>query len=304
LIVKEASLSNFALSVVIPTYNRPDLVVRAVNSVVAARSERHKIEIIVVDDASTTMQPELAIDDLIYHRMPVNGGPGPARMKGLELARAPWVLIFDDDDTLEPDAAEYLAAHLPEPEHSDYPVYQFVTNKGTQEGDFRLITLDDYVHKVITGDFTPVFNRAQFLSTGLQYPQNRAGGEHLLWWKVAETFGLPSYNRPLVKMSDDAATRLTHFPSQVSNAVYHQQLAEMTLADFGEQLQCNYPDEYRRVRLAHITYSMLNNQCAKARQSLKDPLLGGKLKMALWTISWLPNSLIKQLFLLYRQRQG
>lgn len=296
-------MSDFALSVVIPTYNRPDLIVRAVNSVVAARSVRHKIEIIVVDDASTAAQPELAIDDLIYHRMPVNGGPGPARMKGLELARAPWVLIFDDDDTLEPDAAEYLAAYLPEPENSTYPVYQFVS-KGTQKEDFHLITLDDYMNKVITGDFTPVFNREQFLSSGLQYPKNRAGGEHLLWWKIAETFGLPSYNRQLVRMSDDAAVRLTHLQSQINNAIYHQQLAEMTLADFGEQLRSHHPAEYCRVRLAHITYNLLSNQRTTARQSLKDPLLDGKLKIALWTISWLPLSLIKRLFLLYRQRQG
>lgn len=297
-------MSNFALSVVIPTYNRPDLVVRAVNSVVAARSERYKIEIIVVDDASTTTQPELAIDDLIYHRMPVNGGPGPARMKGLALAGAPWVLMLDDDDTLESEAAEYLAAQLPDPKTSNYPVYQFAVSKRNQNAEFHLVTFDDYVNKVITGDFTPVFNRERFLNTGLQYPQNRAGGEHLLWWKVAETFGIPSYDRSLVHVSDDAAVRLTHFSSQITKAACHQQLAEMALADFGEQLRSRHPAEYRRVRLAHITYSMLNNQCATARQSLKDPLLGGKLKLALWTISWLPHSLIKQLFLLYRQRQG
>lgn len=297
-------MSNFALSVVITTYNRPDLLARAVDSVVTERSRHNKIQIIVVDDASTTAQPELAIDDLIFHRMPVNGGPGPARMQGLALASSPWVLMLDDDDTLEPGTAEYLATRLPEPETSAYPVYQFAVSKQNQKEEFRLITFDDYMNKTITGDFTPVFDREQFLGTGLRYPENRAGGEHLLWWKVAEKFGIPSYDRPLVRVSNDATVRLTHFSSQISKAAYHQQLAEMALADFGERLQRDHPEEFRRIRLAHITYSLLNRQCATARQSLKNAPLGDKLKMALWTISWLPHSLIKKLFISYRQRQG
>ncbi|HGM5308661.1 TPA: glycosyltransferase family 2 protein [Serratia marcescens] len=251
-------MSNFALSVVITTYNRPDLLTRAVNSVVAERSNHNKIEIIVVDDASTVTQPELTVDDLIFHRMPVNGGPGPARMQGLALAHAPWVLMLDDDDMLEPGTAEYLATRLPEPKTSAYPVYQFAVSKQNQKEEFRLITFDDYVNKVISGDFTPVFDREQFLNTGWRYPENRAGGEHLLWWQIAEKFGIPSYAQPLVRVSDDAAIRLTHFSSQISKAVYHQQLAEMALADFGERLQRDHPEEFRRIRLAHITYSLLN----------------------------------------------
>ncbi|CAI1139187.1 glycosyltransferase family 2 protein [Serratia entomophila] len=297
-------MNNFALSVVITTYNRPDLLVRAVNSVVAERNEHHRIEIVVVDDASTTPLPELAIEDLVCHRMPVNGGPGPARMEGLALARAPWVLMLDDDDTLEPGTAEYLAQRLPEQPESRYPVYQFAVNRENQKEEFRLITFDDYVNKAITGDFTPVFDRQKFLSTGLRYPHNRAGGEHLLWWKIAEEFGIPSYSHPLVSVSDDAAVRLTHFSSQVTKAAYHQQLAEMALADFGDRLRRDHPEEYRRIRLAHITYSLLNNHRAAARQSLRDAPIGSKFKIALWAISWLPHSAIQKLFLFYRRRQG
>lgn len=297
-------MNNVALSVVITTYNRPELLVRAINSVVAERNEHNRIEIIVVDDASTIPLPELAIEDLIYRRMPINGGPGPARMEGLSVARAPWVLMLDDDDTLNPGTAECLAQRLPTPLESRYPVYQFAVNGKNQKAEFCLITFDDYISKAITGDFTPVFNRQKFLSTGLRYPHNRAGGEHLLWWKIAEEFGIPSYNHPLISVSDDADVRLTHFSSQVTKAAYHQQLAEIALTDFGIRLYQDHPEEYRRIRLAYITYSLLNNQRSAARQSLWDAPVNGAFKITLWVISWLPQRVIQKLFLFYRQRQG
>ncbi|PVZ85830.1 hypothetical protein C9426_17960 [Serratia sp. S1B] len=286
------------------TYNRPELVIRAINSVVMERNSDTNIEIIVVDDASTTTLPNIQVEGVIYHRMPINGGPGPARMHGIQLANAPWVLILDDDDTLLPGSANYLKQQLPSVEDSAYPVYQFATHKENQREAFRLITLADYMNKSIIGDFTPVFDRQKFLQTGMQYPDNRAGGEHLLWWKIAEKFGIPSYDHPLVCVSDDASIRLTHFSSQMKKAAYHLQLAEMTLEEFGEQLQLKYPEEFRRINLARVTYSLLDNQSTLARSYLQDAQIDAPLHLALWAISWLPQSLIQKLFLLYRQHQG
>lgn len=301
--MKEFSLNNFRLSVVITTYNRPDLLIRAINSVIAERNEYNTVEIIVVDDASTIPLPKLEITQLTYHRMPINGGPGPARMKGIEISSTHWVLMLDDDDVLEVGAVKYLAECLPSPEKSQYPVYQFAVNNQNQKEKFRLVTYDDYINKIIRGEFTPVFDRNKFLSTGLQYPHSLVGGEHLLWWKLSEKFGIPSYNHRLVSVSNDAIIRLTHFSSQIANATHHQQLAEMTLIDFGDKLRYAYPNEYRRVCLTHITYSLLSNYKTKARLSLKNAPLSGKLKFVLWVISMLPHKVIQKMFLFYRQYQ-
>ncbi|EPF2623189.1 glycosyltransferase family 2 protein [Yersinia intermedia] len=295
------SLNNFTLSVVIATYNRPELVLRAVNSVISERKSNNLIEIIVVDDASTTPQPEFATQGLAYHRMPVNGGPGPARMKGIELASAPWVLILDDDDTLEPGAADYLDQILPLIENANHPVYQFAITEHNQKEKYQLITFDDYVNKKTQGDFTPVFNKKIFLDTGFHYPENRAGGEHLLWWKIAEKFGIPSYNHPLVRVSNDAELRLTHYSSQIKKSLCHKQLAEIALENFGEILRNNHPQEFQRINLALITYTLLSNEPQQARNYLNKSPLGKKLKITLWIISWLPQPLIKKLFLIYRK---
>ncbi|TCV88660.1 glycosyltransferase family 2 protein [Testudinibacter aquarius] len=303
-------MNKFTLSVVIPTYNRPDLVIRAVESVIAERDDTYnKVEIIVVDDNSSIESPDLSVyQDLIFYRMPVNGGPGPARMKGINLATCSWVLMLDDDDILMQGSVRYLANLLSKLEEDDYPVYQFSTKKVYQveqiKNNFLLATFDDYMNKVIIDDLTAVFNRKKFLSTGLQYPDNRVGGEHLLWWKIAERYGVPSYAHQIVSVSDDAHVRLTHFSSQIKNAAHYQELAEMTLKDFGERLCSDYPSEYRRIQLAYITYSLLNKQSKKARHILKTARINKILKVILWIISWLPDYFIKKLFLFYRNYNG
>ncbi|MCW2256817.1 GalNAc5-diNAcBac-PP-undecaprenol beta-1,3-glucosyltransferase [Providencia alcalifaciens] len=297
-------MSDFTLSVVIATYNRPKLIIRAVNSVIAQRSQHNNIEVIIVDDASTTTPPAFKEHSLIYHRMSNNGGPGPARMKGLELANSPWVLILDDDDTLKPEAVEYLAQLLPTLKDLPYPVYQFAVYPQNLPAKYHLIQLDDFVQKKLSGEFTPVFHREHFLASGMQYPNNRAGGEHLLWWEIADKFSIPAYNHSLVIVNNDADTRLTHFSSQITHAASHQQLAEIALARFGGTLSLMYPEEYRRIRLAHVIYSLLNNQRKIARQSLNDPAFNHGLKIALWGVSWLPLTIIKKLFLFYRGYRG
>jgi glycosyltransferase involved in cell wall biosynthesis len=215
----------FAVSVVITTCNRPALLRRAVHSVLSERIGGPRVEIIVVDDASALAPPVLTEPDLVFYRMPVNGGPGPARMQGLQLAGAPWVLMLDDDDILRRGALRALVDELDRCDFTAFPVIQFARSNGSVQGGYRLVDIKDYLGGVIQGDFTPIFNRAVILRTGLQYPANRAGGEHLLWWRLAADYGIPTFDRVLVEVMDDAGERLTHTASQIRKAAEHRQLA-------------------------------------------------------------------------------
>jgi len=89
------------VSIVIPTFNRRDQVLRALESV-ANQSYPH-LEAIVVDDASTddTVQ---AIQSRQF-RMPVqivrleeNAGPSEARNKGISRAMGKYIALLDSDD--------------------------------------------------------------------------------------------------------------------------------------------------------------------------------------------------------------
>lgn len=86
------------VSVVIPTYNRADIVGKAIDSVLA--QTYNDTEIIVVDDASTDDTERLLAeyDDVRYHRFDVNRGANAARNKGIELATGEFVAFLDADD--------------------------------------------------------------------------------------------------------------------------------------------------------------------------------------------------------------
>jgi glycosyltransferase involved in cell wall biosynthesis len=89
-----------AVTVVIPTYNRSELLRRAVTSALA--QQRVDREVIVVDDGSTPpVTGEGLPGPVTVLRTTGAGGVAAARNLGVERARAPWVAFLDDDDWWE-----------------------------------------------------------------------------------------------------------------------------------------------------------------------------------------------------------
>lgn len=87
-------------SIIIPTFNRPNLIRRALNSVVKQKFKL--VEVVVIDDCSTKDYSDVFIDysDLLisYTRMPLSSGVSAARNAGMNKARGEWFLFLDDDD--------------------------------------------------------------------------------------------------------------------------------------------------------------------------------------------------------------
>jgi len=117
------NLSVPLVSVVIPTKNRPQLVVRAVRSVLAQTLEA--IETIVVIDGpdKTTEQNLRRLGDPRVRMIlsPVSLGGGYARNTGVGQARADWVAFLDDDDEWLPQKLELQFRAAQESTHP-YPV--------------------------------------------------------------------------------------------------------------------------------------------------------------------------------------
>ncbi len=83
------------LTVVIPTYNRPDETKRAILS---ARLPSHDPEIIVVDDSSPVA---FQFPGVLVIRLNENSGPGVARKEGVEAASCQMIAFLDSDDCYE-----------------------------------------------------------------------------------------------------------------------------------------------------------------------------------------------------------
>jgi glycosyltransferase involved in cell wall biosynthesis len=95
------------VSVVIPTYNRAELLPQAIHSVLGQTYEN--LECIVVDDASTDNTAQVvrqfADDRLIYLRHETNRRASAARNTGIAHAQGDLIAFLDDDD-------EWLPAKL------------------------------------------------------------------------------------------------------------------------------------------------------------------------------------------------
>jgi glycosyltransferase involved in cell wall biosynthesis len=91
---------NELVSVIIPSYQRYDLLLKAIDSVY--KQTYKPIEIIVVNDCSTDNRyNELENDDRIKY-ISLNqrlGYPGKVRNVGIKESKGNWVSFLDDDDT-------------------------------------------------------------------------------------------------------------------------------------------------------------------------------------------------------------
>ena len=94
------------VSVVIPAFNAEATIGRAIAS--ARRQTEQRLEIIVVDDASSDRTPaivaEAARSDgrIRLLRQPANAGPAAARNRGIAAAKGNWIALLDADDSYLP----------------------------------------------------------------------------------------------------------------------------------------------------------------------------------------------------------
>jgi glycosyltransferase involved in cell wall biosynthesis len=93
-------------SIIIPTYNRPHLIKRAIDSALLNIIDGD--EILVIDDGSSESYSEILSDymdkNVEYYRIP-KGGVSAARNYGLSIAKHDHIAFLDDDD-------EWYEGHL------------------------------------------------------------------------------------------------------------------------------------------------------------------------------------------------
>src|ERR687886_2751197 len=94
-----------AASVVITTYNRAQLLQRAIESAWQAGLD---LEVIVIDDCSTDQTQEICaqIPDIRYVRLSRNRGLANARNVGIAESSSEFVAFLDDDDLRLPGSLE------------------------------------------------------------------------------------------------------------------------------------------------------------------------------------------------------
>lgn len=147
------------VSVIIPTYNRANLIERSVRSVLNQTYDY--IEVIVVDDGSTDNTEEIikSINDnrIIYYKQE-NGGAAKARNTGVSLATSEYIAFHDSDDVWREDKLFKQMSFLEENPHYGMVYCNFMFHK--MDGNKNIIPRDVNVIGDLDGDifFTLLVN--------------------------------------------------------------------------------------------------------------------------------------------------
>src|SRR5271156_6379605 len=103
-----------ALSVIVPNYRRPDLLMRCLESLRdICRSTQMQVEVIAVDDGSRDESRELVRErfpEFLLVALQRNGGYPAAVNAGVRMSSGEWVLTLNNDTTIENGALEALLA--------------------------------------------------------------------------------------------------------------------------------------------------------------------------------------------------
>lgn len=145
-------------SVIIPTYNRADLLDRCLDSLV--RQTFRDFEVLVCDDGSTDDSRDVAERyknrlDLRYLWDENWGGPARPRNRGIAEARGEWICFLDSDDWWTPDKLEACLPYLDSYDmlyHDMYVVEQGVESQPNHQLRGRLLKSPIYHSLLMHGN--------------------------------------------------------------------------------------------------------------------------------------------------------
>lgn len=147
------------VSIVLPTYNRADMILRALHSIF--RQTYTDYEIIVVDDGSTdgTEAVVTAIEDyrIRYIPLPENRGAAHARNVGIQEARYDYIAFLDSDDEWLPDKLKLQMEEMERLDDSYGMVYCRMSGWMRDGSDRFICPAPDYEKETLEGDiFQPL----------------------------------------------------------------------------------------------------------------------------------------------------
>lgn len=204
------------VSVIIPTYNRGNVVSRAINS--ALNQSIENIEVIVVDDGSTddTRQVINRIDDSrVIYLFQENKGANAARNTGLKQSQGEFITFLDSDDALR---KEYLAKSINSIRNSSKECvgaatsYTMHTNDGKRKWVIpdRELGLDDFRHGNPVGSFSSVlFHKSVIEKVGFLDENLPSIQDYDYYIRIARNHTIIGLNNDLVDVYHDCGNRIS-----------------------------------------------------------------------------------------------
>jgi glycosyltransferase involved in cell wall biosynthesis len=262
-------------SVILPTYNRPQLVLTALKSI--ETQGIHGIEAVVVDDHSDIPYPDLHLGNasVKYFRLNENSGVSAARNYGVRQATADWLVFLDDDDQLAPGYLQFLKKRIEQDVGGNYGFYWSSvciledgqsTRTRTWPTSFRSRE-HLFSHAISIGaSFGFAVRRQLFLEVGGFDPQFPVAEDVELVTKLLAREALPGYLPYVGTIKNERhAERLSSSPGLYSRENIYERLMAMH-ADFFRK----YPACQRSLLLWSAAVHRVSGSFRKELGNLRD----------------------------------
>ena len=288
-------MSSPLFSIVIPVYNRPREIIRAIESCLTQTFK--DFELIVVDDASSDTTPEVVKNyeggRVRTIRLEQNGGLSAARMAGVDDARGEWVLFLDSDDELMPDALTTIERRCGEAGHDIARLaFMYLHDDGRLSPDpWRAGVVMDYAgylrwaESVRDSDFGNCIRRCSFEVVAMSTDRVYDTGYHL---EFARKFKTLCCADVVARLHSDAGDRLgsTGKSSLRTKLVREAEPRMRAMLDIlkrhGDALRRHSPRRARVFSRAYITAAFLAGHKRTALRGVATHLRRYPLACSVW----------------------
>jgi teichuronic acid biosynthesis glycosyltransferase TuaG len=204
---------NPAISVIIPTYNRPSALRRAIESILAQTIL--PIEILICEDgiSSETEKIVSSFNTSLIHWIPGKhvGRPSIPRNRGIQVAKGEWLAFLDDDDRWLSNKLEYQFSICKEINCNAVCSNAFILKNECIKGLYfnhpikKNVTFYQLIRNNVIIN-SSVLIKKQILEITGGYPENSsllAIEDYALWLKIASISPFYYITEPLLEYTDE-----------------------------------------------------------------------------------------------------
>lgn len=270
------------VEIIIPTYNRANLITRAIESVLT--QDYGNLSIIVVDDGSSDDTADVL---KVYESNPrirvlkheCNRGVTAAKNTGLNnlSSGTKYFGILDSDDLLAPGAIRALVKEFERLGDSVSQVFGVCLDAdsgegaGAFDGTTSYVTYEDALCGNFRGEFWQLV-RADILGC-LRFEERAAGGESIVWhrlFKIAPGYLVQKVVRYYDRSGTDRVSRDAYDKITSERKMWAYQAG---LDAMGADMRACCPERFAKIKLEVARWALLAGKRFHAFQALRDAVL-------------------------------
>lgn len=200
-------------SIVIPVFNRPELIINSLDSV---KRQDHSLEVIIVDDSNDNTPDQIQNYIIRNNSMKIKHikpnkrkGPSGARNIGIKNSKGKVIVFFDSDDELLPGALDDIKNAFKSKEKLSIYFGKIKRKSGliTNSDYYSSVTFGNYIDYVRTfrkqGEIFPAVRSSELIKKGGYFNENISGFENLLYLKILKNGGTFYRGLKPVRLYDD-----------------------------------------------------------------------------------------------------